>query len=63
MVSEMGLDFLELSMEGKKVIVLVTTDYYSDFIEVDFLKSTTADISKVAVTDNGPQFISAVWKF
>jgi hypothetical protein len=33
-----------VSMEGKKVIELVTTDHYSDFIEVDFLKSSTADI-------------------
>jgi hypothetical protein len=44
MVSEVGLDLLELSMEAKKVIALVATDHYSDFIEVDFLKSTTADI-------------------
>jgi hypothetical protein len=68
-----GLDLLELPMEGKKVIALVTTDHYSDFIEVDFLKSTTTDIMvkcckrnfaghsipKVVVTDNEPQFISA----
>jgi hypothetical protein len=68
-----GLDLLELSMEGKKVIALVTTDHYSDFIEGDFLKSTTADvvvecckhnfarhgIPKAVVTDNGPQLISA----
>jgi hypothetical protein len=67
-----GLDLLELSMEGKEV-ALVTTNHYSYFIKVDFLKSTTADIvvecckrnfvrhgiPKVVVRDNGPQFISA----
>jgi hypothetical protein len=70
MVSEVGLDLLKLSMEGKKVIALVTTDHYSDFIEVYFFKSSTADIvlecskcnfarhgiPKAVVTDNGPQF-------
>jgi transposase InsO family protein len=64
-----GLELLEL----KKVIALVTMDHYFDFIEVDFLKSTTANIvvecckrnfaghgiPKVVVTDNGAQFISA----
>jgi transposase InsO family protein len=44
------------------VIALVTTDYYSDFMEVDFLKSSNFarhGIPKILVTDNGPQFISA----
>jgi hypothetical protein len=68
-----GLDLLELSMEGKEMISLVTTDHYSDFIEVYFLDSTTTNIvvecckrnfvrhgiPKVVVTDTGPQFISA----
>jgi hypothetical protein len=59
-------------MEEKKAIALVTTDHYSDFIEVDFFTSTTANIvvecckrnfarhgiPKAVVTDNGPQFIS-----
>jgi hypothetical protein len=74
------LDFLELmSMEGKKVIALITTDHCSDFIKVYFLKSTTADIviecckrnfekrgiPKVVVTDNGPQFrnFASKWEF
>jgi hypothetical protein len=45
-----GLELLELSMERKKVIALVTTDHYSDFIELDFLTLTTTNI--VASVEN-----------
>ncbi|CAB4011661.1 Retrovirus-related Pol poly from transposon opus [Paramuricea clavata] len=51
---------------------LVTTDYFSDFFELDFLRSTTSTsvikklkahfsrhgIPEQLVTDNGPQFVS-----
>lgn len=68
-----GIDLCEVTQaNGEKINMLVTEDYYSDFFEVDFLKSTTANlviecckrnfsrhgVPAVVISDNGPQFIS-----
>lgn len=68
-----GIDLCEVKKDnGEKINMLVTSDYYSDYFEVDFLKSTTADliiecckrnfarhgIPAFVISDNGPQFIS-----
>ena len=55
---------------------LITTDHYSDFIEVDKVKNTMASsivtkteahfachgVPETVLTDNGPQFIAAEFK-
>ena len=66
--SKLGIDIFEL--HGKQYLLIV--DYYSGFIELDFLSHTTAKqviihckaqfsrhgIPDVLISDNGPQFSS-----
>ena len=61
-------------LEGKNYIVMV--DHYSDFIELDYLKNTTANvvikamkknfarhgIPSECISDNGPQFVCYDYK-
>lgn len=70
------LDLCEVSMEGCKTTMLVTADSYSDFVEVDILKSTSTativecckrnfarhGVPEVVVSDNGPQFDNASFR-
>lgn len=67
--SKVGADLFELG--GKQYLILV--DYYSGFIEVDLLNTTTSNqvithcksqfsrhgIPDILITDNGPQFFCA----
>lgn len=70
-----NIDLGEIKIDNKKLIMMVTADSYSDFVEVDFLNDTkTKSIvsackrnfarhgsPEVVVTDNGPQFDNAEW--
>lgn len=70
------LDLCEVNMEGTKTTIMVTADSYSDFVEVDILKSTSTatvvecckrnfarhGVPEVVVTDNGPQFDNASFR-
>ncbi|XP_028411140.1 uncharacterized protein K02A2.6-like [Dendronephthya gigantea] len=69
---KISVDLFQL--DGKNYMVMV--DHYSDFIELDYLKNTTANtvikamkknfarhgIPKECVSDNGPQFVSFEYK-
>lgn len=72
-----GLDLCEvISKDGKKIDLLVMVDYYSGYIEVHVLTTTTAKniigicrrnfarygIPRVVVSDNGPQFTGHEFK-
>ncbi|XP_062713612.1 uncharacterized protein K02A2.6-like [Aedes albopictus] len=70
-----NIDLGEIKQGGEKVVMMVTADSFSDFIEVDFINDTKTKTivaackrnfarhgtPQVVVTDNGPQFDNEEW--
>ncbi|XP_052562525.1 uncharacterized protein K02A2.6-like [Culex pipiens pallens] len=70
-----NIDLAEIKQEGKRILMMVTADSFSDFVEVDLLADTKTKTivaackrnfarhgtPQVVVTDNGPQFSNEAW--